>query len=405
MKFIRDLIEQKSSEPAAPGQLADGNSEAPQPRAETAEKPFTASELYRIVEDDADDDVEAAFDAIDDADDIFGDDPIRAENDEDSAKPTSANAKPDTDPAANAATEDMVARLTRPVAQSDSALTPAKPVAPEKAVAPAAKPEPAPRPAAAPAAASRPVQASDAAEKPVTRPQRPVAPATASAAASTPKPAAATVSRPAPQTAPAPQPARPAQAAPESGPAAAKRPESDAPVSVDVPASSAGRGMGRAGRAKTRLLGFNTGMGKDSDPFARAAGSPEEAAYTQFPVGWLIVVEGPGRGAAFTLFNGVSQIGRGEGQTVRLDFGDNSISRENHAAIAYDAEQNSFFIGHGGKANLVRCNNMPVLSTQALSPGDTIRVGETSLRFVPLCCDDFHWADGRKDQGSHAANG
>ena len=90
---------------------------------------------------------------------------------------------------------------------------------------------------------------------------------------------------------------------------------------------------------------------------------------------------------------------------MRLDFGDNSISRENHAAIAFDAEQNVFFIGHGGKANLVRCNNMPVLSTQALSAGDRIRIGETTLRFVPLCGGDFSWTGGHKDQTSHAANG
>ncbi|MBY6068933.1 FHA domain-containing protein [Leisingera aquaemixtae] len=163
-----------------------------------------------------------------------------------------------------------------------------------------------------------------------------------------------------------------------------------------------GRGASRAGRVKTRLLGFSPAQAPGSDPFSRSA---EGAApgYTQFPVGWLAVVQGPGRGAAFTLFSGVSVIGRGEDQTVRLDFGDNSISRDNHAAIAYDPEQKSFYIGHGGKANLVRRNGRPVLSTEELAAGDVIRIGETTLRFVPLCGADFGWDQPQQRDGSHAA--
>lgn len=145
-----------------------------------------------------------------------------------------------------------------------------------------------------------------------------------------------------------------------------------------------------AGRAKTRLLGFS-GLDEEDDPFAQPVNGDGQAP-TLFPVGWLVVVDGPGRGSAFSLHNGVSQIGRGDGQTIRLDFGDMSISRENHAAIAYDPEPNEFFIGHGGKANIVRCNGKPVLSTQELNAGDTIRIGETTLQFVPLCGPDFRWS-------------
>jgi len=171
---------------------------------------------------------------------------------------------------------------------------------------------------------------------------------------------------------------------------------------IDVPAPSIGRGASRAGRVKTRLLGFNPGQAAGNDPFSR---KPEDTApgYTQFPAGWLAIVKGPGRGAAFTLFSGVTVIGRGEDQTVRLDFGDNSISRDNHAAIAYDPEQKSFYIGHGGKANLVRRNGRPVLSTEELSAGDEIRIGETTLRFVPLCGADFGWDQPQQSDAGHAA--
>ncbi|MEX0285952.1 MAG: FHA domain-containing protein [Paracoccaceae bacterium] len=166
---------------------------------------------------------------------------------------------------------------------------------------------------------------------------------------------------------------------------------------IEVPAPAAGRASRRAGRVKTRLLGFGSAQETVSDPMA-ATPNPSASDAGRFPVGWLVVADGPGHGAAFTLFEGVSQIGRGEDQAVRLDFGDTSISRSNHAAVAYDAEQKAFYLGHGGKANLVRLNGRPVLSTEVISSGDQIRIGETSLRFVALCGAEFDWTMGA-DEG------
>jgi pSer/pThr/pTyr-binding forkhead associated (FHA) protein len=111
----------------------------------------------------------------------------------------------------------------------------------------------------------------------------------------------------------------------------------------------------------------------------------------------MVVVAGPGKGHSFAIFNGVSTIGRGTNQSVVLDFGDTSISREKHAAVAYDDEQNSFFLGHGGKSNIVRLNGRPVLSTEDLSHGDSVRIGETTLRFVALCGADFTWRTSGND--------
>ncbi|SLN73658.1 hypothetical protein ROG8370_03615 [Roseovarius gaetbuli] len=187
----------------------------------------------------------------------------------------------------------------------------------------------------------------------------------------------------------------PPQAMPQPTPKA-----QDAFQAVDVPQPA----VGRQGRVKTRLLGFSSSQDADIDPITGGADA-KPAAHTNFPLGWLIVVAGPGRGAAFTLFNGVSKIGRGKDQTVPLDFGDNSISRENHAAIAYDPAKKIFFIGHGGKANLVRRNDRPVLSTEELSAGDEITIGETMLRFVPLCGADFTWEESKERDWSHASNG
>ena len=158
----------------------------------------------------------------------------------------------------------------------------------------------------------------------------------------------------------------------------------------DVPPPETGGARSRSSRAKTRLLGFNIGP-IATDPMSRLSEADKSQEEARFPVGWLVVVEGAGRGHSFQLSAGVAKIGRGEGQDIRIDFGDSSISRENHAAIAYDMEQNAFFLGHGGKSNIVRRNNRPVLSTEELVAGDMIRIGETKLRFVPLCGGDFSW--------------
>lgn len=167
-------------------------------------------------------------------------------------------------------------------------------------------------------------------------------------------------------------------------------------------AAIAGRAGRSAGRVKTRLLGFQADDAT-KDVFAAQGDGSAPVVADRFPTGWIVVVDGPGRGASFSLHAGVSQIGRGEDQTVRLDFGDTSISRNNHAAVAFDPEQNKFFLGHGGKSNLVRLNGKPVLSTEEMSDGDEIRIGETSLKFVALCGDEFTWnAEGNGDTGEDA---
>ncbi len=218
---------------------------------------------------------------------------------------------------------------------------------------------------------------------------------------------------PEPEMAPAPQVAAPPPVAepvappqpepePESTAATPVEPEVDlAALQANMAAAKPAAGRGSKGRVKTRLLGFSAPASQAHDPMAQTREAPV-SAQAQFPVGWLVVVDGPGKGASFSLHDGLTQIGRGEGQTVRLDFGDTTISRENHAAIAFDGEQRRFFFGHGGKANLVRLNGRPVLSTEDLDSNSLIRIGETTLRFVALCGEDFAWGDadaGRGDLG------
>ena len=173
-------------------------------------------------------------------------------------------------------------------------------------------------------------------------------------------------------------------------PLAAPSAEPEAARPLVAPPADAGRPGRSARRVRTRLLGFDQTEAGTGDPFATAGGDTPAPAQV-FPTGWFVVVGGPGRGHSFAIFGGVSSIGRGDDQAITLDFGDTSISREKHAMVAYDDEANRFYLGHGGKSNIVRLNDRPVLSTEDLAHGDIVRIGETTLRFVALCGADFTW--------------
>ena len=153
----------------------------------------------------------------------------------------------------------------------------------------------------------------------------------------------------------------------------------------------------RPTRTKTRVLGFEPQPAAVVPLFdeGRMEGTIEpgdKAGVVMYPTGWLAIKSGPGRGAVFPIMRGVSQIGRGSDQTIALDFGDMAISRQNHAAIAYDPETHRFHVGHGGKSNLVRLNGKPLLSTEIVADGDEIQIGETTLVLKVLCTPGFNWS-------------
>ncbi len=167
------------------------------------------------------------------------------------------------------------------------------------------------------------------------------------------------------------------------------------------PAAQDAQPAARAGRVKTRMLGFHSPEKVVPQVFDRAK-TKDNSAEGRFPVGWLVLIEGPGRGTSFPLHCGVSTIGRGTDQKVCLDFGDNSISRDSHAVLAYDDDSNAFYVGHTGKANLVRLNGRPVLATEEIANFDLIRIGETTLRFVGFCGPEFAWDMTDDEEIAHA---
>ena len=147
-------------------------------------------------------------------------------------------------------------------------------------------------------------------------------------------------------------------------------------------------------------MGFDTSDGRSLGLLGEEPEEEVETKITQ-PVALVLVVKGPGLGECFALQSGKSEIGRGEDQAVRLDFGDEAISRSNHAAIVYDPEKHNFLLGHGGKSNVVRLNGKPVVTTSDLVGGDEIEIGETTMRFVAICSKAFNWIDAdQTEEGS-----
>ena len=141
---------------------------------------------------------------------------------------------------------------------------------------------------------------------------------------------------------------------------------------------------------KTRIIGGRRGRAGQRNMPERA----EKVHGMEDPVvGWLAIVEGPGKGNAMQLGYGSNAIGRGETARVNLDFGDDQISRGGHAIVTYDPRGKKFYVQHGGGTNLTYLDDQPVLIPIELPALSHISIGNTVLRFVPLCGEKFDWQD------------
>lgn len=129
----------------------------------------------------------------------------------------------------------------------------------------------------------------------------------------------------------------------------------------------------------------------------RETSSQGQPAQMEGPVcGWLAVVAGPGAGGFVPLGYGMNTLGRDPDQRGRLDFGDSKISRKSHASLTYDLKNRKFYITHGGGQNLTYISSEPVLIPVELKGGEFIEMGDTVLRFVPLCGPDFEYGEHTK---------
>lgn len=141
----------------------------------------------------------------------------------------------------------------------------------------------------------------------------------------------------------------------------------------------------------------NTGVRTRRAGPGGTGGRPEEqrdtnvATEPEFVVGWLVVIDGPGRGASRPLGYGVNPLGRDHESGVLLDFGDHQISRCAHCRVVFDHKNRKFYIQHGGGQNLTYVGAEPVLSSCELTDRATISIGSTTLLFIQLVDEQFQW--------------
>lgn len=107
-------------------------------------------------------------------------------------------------------------------------------------------------------------------------------------------------------------------------------------------------------------------------------------------VGWLVCTSGVEKGQSYTIVAGKNFIGRNKENDIVIK-GDNAISRDKHAVIIFDPRSNKFHTQPGTSNELFYLNDEVVLEVKTLNSGDNILVGNTELKFIAFCNDNFSW--------------
>ncbi len=107
-------------------------------------------------------------------------------------------------------------------------------------------------------------------------------------------------------------------------------------------------------------------------------------------VGWLVCIKGKMYGQDFRLKSGRNFIGRGAGMDICLA-GENTVSRDRHAAIIHEPRKNIFIAQPGESRELFYVNGDVVLSPVQLKKNDVLQIGDVSLMLIPCCDEAFTW--------------
>lgn len=136
-------------------------------------------------------------------------------------------------------------------------------------------------------------------------------------------------------------------------------------------------------------------MRRKKTPAAPASAAPTSCI--DDPVtGWLVVIDGPGKGSQVAVGEQDNRVGRGGGDEsprVTLDFGDAGISRTNAFILRYDPKKRRFKLLPGEGSNIVYVNGEDLDGPTELKDGDVIELSNTKLRFAPFCGEGFDWED------------
>ena len=109
-------------------------------------------------------------------------------------------------------------------------------------------------------------------------------------------------------------------------------------------------------------------------------------------VGWLVYIDGPAKGRDYRIHGQYNYIGRGHHMDICIS-GDDCISADRAAVIAYDAVEKFFSFGPSMGHNVVRVNGKMLMNAVVLNPYDELTIGKTKLLFIPLCGERFDWND------------
>ena len=112
-------------------------------------------------------------------------------------------------------------------------------------------------------------------------------------------------------------------------------------------------------------------------------------------VGWLVCIEGKDKGKDYRLMARINTVGRSDRMDICIR-NDNTVSKENHARVAYDPKNNIYLVSPDKNINNIYVNNQPIFAATQINAYDVLEFGESKFIFIPLCNDRFEWEIGLK---------
>ena len=100
----------------------------------------------------------------------------------------------------------------------------------------------------------------------------------------------------------------------------------------------------------------------------------------------------------FRIFAKNNTIGRSDKMDVCIK-GDNTISRDNHARLAYDEKHNKYHLIPAESTNSIYVNDEPIYVPTIIETGDVIELGESKFLFTAFCTEKFTWRNGLASKG------
>ena len=136
---------------------------------------------------------------------------------------------------------------------------------------------------------------------------------------------------------------------------------------------------------------FNTDLQTETAIVHTSETPAAEAAAPDGPVaGWLVVLDGPARGRDLRLGVGRSFLGLDAAATPVTLSPDAPLGAR-QAVVVYDARTDAFTLLPGSSQELCYLGDRAVLEACPLTGGEELKLGESTLRFVPFCGGGFHW--------------